>query len=314
MKSTESIHCIFPIHFFELFPGPDLQKPDIPCYIAIHVIYVDRGQDKLRKSALKKCNVRIRLISKNFSHRNIRFLEARRSVNKILTGPVAHSLVRRNSGSITACDAQIMSKLTRVPSRHPPAISNVSANSSASQPAGSQAAAGMKRKANAYDKQYEEAVAQYHQKYGKTFVENMENEVREELTPAHWKPATEQLMEQSLRKESFSQQVGTLKRAYICLLKAQLFEEYNAEIAATVRKLADALKGKLCTHCGKDSREGIKYLEEMMACLLQEFACMQAIKIFRAALQNALEQKATSYYEAMNAEMIMRQIRKRGKR
>ena len=145
-------------------------------------------------------------------------------------------------------------------------------------------------------------------------MHNVESAVREELTPAHWKPSSEQLVEQSLRKESFSQQVGTLKRAYICLLKAQLFEEYNAEIAATVRKLADALKGKLCTHCGKDSREGIKYLEEMMACLLQEFACMQAIKIFRAALQNALEQKATSYYEAMNAEMIMRQIRKRGKR
>ena len=67
LKSTESIHCIVPIHFFELFPGPDLQKPDIPCYIAIHVIYVDRGQDKLRKSALKKCNVRIRLISKIFT-------------------------------------------------------------------------------------------------------------------------------------------------------------------------------------------------------------------------------------------------------
>ena len=89
LKSTESIHCIFPIHFFELFPGPDLQKPDIPCYIAIPVIYVDRGQDKLRKSALKKCNVRIRLISKNFYHRNIRFPEATRS--KVMCNRVVSS-------------------------------------------------------------------------------------------------------------------------------------------------------------------------------------------------------------------------------
>ena len=96
-RSTESIHCIFPIHFFELFPGPDLQKPDIPCYIAIPVIYVDRGQDKLRKSALKKCNVRIRVISKNFYHRNIRFLGATRS--KV----ISHRVGSSSSWSVVLC-------------------------------------------------------------------------------------------------------------------------------------------------------------------------------------------------------------------
>ena len=58
-------------------------------YITMLVSYVDRGQDKLRKSALKKRNVRIRLISIFFYHRNIRFPEATRS--KVMCNRVVSS-------------------------------------------------------------------------------------------------------------------------------------------------------------------------------------------------------------------------------
>ena len=61
------------------------------------VISVGRGQDKLRKSALKKCNVRIRLISKNFYHRNIRFLGATRS--KV----ISHRVGSSSSWSVVLC-------------------------------------------------------------------------------------------------------------------------------------------------------------------------------------------------------------------
>ena len=121
MRSTDSIHCIFPIHFFELFPGPDLQKPDIPCYIAIPVIYVDRGQDKLRKSALKKCNVRIRLISKNFYHRNIRFLGATRS--KV----ISHRVGSSSSWSVV-CVEKVETKLVSLKHLPPRCFSACGAN------------------------------------------------------------------------------------------------------------------------------------------------------------------------------------------
>ena len=45
----------------------------IVIYKDIYVVFVDRGQERVRKSVLEKCNVWTRLISKNFYHQNVGF-------------------------------------------------------------------------------------------------------------------------------------------------------------------------------------------------------------------------------------------------
>ena len=43
------------------------------CNIQIKIWFVDRGQERVRKSVLEKCNVWTRLISKFFCHQNVGF-------------------------------------------------------------------------------------------------------------------------------------------------------------------------------------------------------------------------------------------------
>ena len=99
LKSTESVHCTFSIHFFEVSPGPDLHKWQEWLYSKEYLVFVDRGQERVRKSVLEQCNVWTRLISKNFYHRNIRFLGATRS--KVISHRVGSSsswsVVRRKA-------------------------------------------------------------------------------------------------------------------------------------------------------------------------------------------------------------------------
>ena len=73
LKSTESVHCTFSMHFFEVCPGPDLHKWQEWLYSKEYLVFVDRGQERVRKSVLEKCNVWTRLISKIFYHQNVGF-------------------------------------------------------------------------------------------------------------------------------------------------------------------------------------------------------------------------------------------------
>ena len=75
LKSTESVHCTFSIHFFDVSPGPDLHKWQALLYtkLYIYVVFVDRGEERLRNSGLGKCNVWNQLIWKIFYHQNVGF-------------------------------------------------------------------------------------------------------------------------------------------------------------------------------------------------------------------------------------------------
>ena len=73
LKSTESVHCTFSMHFFEVCPGPDLHKWQEWLYRKEYLFFVDRGQERVRKSVLEKCNVWNRLISIFFYHQNVGF-------------------------------------------------------------------------------------------------------------------------------------------------------------------------------------------------------------------------------------------------
>ena len=50
LKSTESVHCTFSMHFFEVCSGSDLHKWREWLYSKEYLVFVDRGQERVRKS------------------------------------------------------------------------------------------------------------------------------------------------------------------------------------------------------------------------------------------------------------------------
>ena len=153
-----------------------------------------------------------------------------------------------------------------------------------------------------------EAQKQYYQNHADSMLEHLEKLVRQDIE----RQPARRPMYNSLPKESFSQQLATLRRAYNGLMTTKLVWQDDAEIDATVTQLANVLKDKLRRHCPKESAHGIDKLEDMMMCLMNEFVWLQASKVLEAAIQEAESQKRALYQQAWNAEMMLKSVRNRG--
>ena len=98
-----------------------------------------------------------------------------------------------------------------------------------------------------------------------------------------------------LPRQSFSKSLGTLKRAYVCLLKTTIHDIYSPDVASQVRVLADTVKDKLYTHCPGEAKEGIQDLEGILEGLLEEFRWETVAEILELALDETCEQKELAY-------------------
>ena len=141
-----------------------------------------------------------------------------------------------------------------------------------------------------------------------THIEDITAEAHQPRPIIPW-PSSPQARPQ---RASFSQQVGTLKRAYVCLLKSTMDGHFSEDLAASVREQADEIKHKLCTHCGQEADAGHSALKEMLEGLLGEYHWDKTIEILQEALTEAEHCKETLYAKARAAEEALRDIRQRG--
>ena len=128
------------------------------------------------------------------------------------------------------------------------------------------------------------------------------------------RPAINDVRMIEMRRQGFHTTLTCLERAYSKLLHQTFENQWESQIAAQVRDLADTVVDKLYTNLDPVSAEKGDYLmREMLEHLQREFKWEKMLAIFESAAETAREQKAKAYEDARSCQTDLRDIRHNGK-
>ena len=150
-------------------------------------------------------------------------------------------------------------------------------------------------------------------------VEKLMNELSTSIIRAH-QPSSERrhainkVRMIEMRSQGFRTTLNCLERAYSKLLHHTFENQWESQIAAQVRDLADAVVDRLYKNLDRESAEKGDYLmREMLEHLQREFKWAKMLAILESAAEAAREQKAQVYEEACVCQSELRDIEQNGK-
>ena len=153
-------------------------------------------------------------------------------------------------------------------------------------------------------------------------VANMLRQWKDEITPimnnAHQhsfepRPAMNKARKIEMRRAAFGTTLISLQRAYSKLLHETFESQWSSEVAANVRKFADAVVWKLTTNCKASAVVKVQGLiVKMLEHLQDEFKWEKIIEIGESVADVARTEKAKAHQEAQDCQNQLRASRNNG--